>query len=157
MACRPFHHTLLICNKACHDRPTTGKTLNNIYQLRSVHGLVISNTLNSRMWLLIPSQTLTVDYENHHWIEAWMTNYNITVRIWVRNDIHFSIRQVFSFIMKASACDHTIYAKHWHRLWEIPKIIVVKSKVPAVNVILRFVVGMFYCCRIVCIALKSQY
>ena len=54
-------------------------------------------------------------------------------------------RQVISRVTQASACHHTVHANHWHRLWEIPPIIAVKSNAKIVNLVFRFVVSMFHC------------
>ena len=43
-------------------------------------------------------------------------------------------------------CRHPFHANHWHCLWKIPPIIVVKSNIT--TFILRFVVNMFYCSRV---------
>ena len=50
--------------------------------------------------------------------------------------------------MLMSACHHTLNADDWHRLWEIPAIIGVKSNITSFNYF-GFIVSMFYCGRII--------
>ena len=89
-----------------------------------------------------------------------------SVTVWILAGHQFSIAaglitlygrcQVMSCvsITKASACHHILHGNHWHLLWEIPPIIVLKSNVTAVNWFLRFVANMFYCDRTVFTAFK---
>ena len=58
-------------------------------------------------------------------------------------------RQLILCVTKTSACHHTFHANQWHGLWEIPPVIVVKSNIPFVNKVRRFIVRIFYWGRMV--------
>ena len=62
---------------------------------------------------------------------------------------------IFPPITKASTCDHTLNANHWHCLWEIPAINGVKSNLTTFNYVCRFIVNMFHCCGIFSLDLNT--